>query len=66
VVSRAATRTVGVGNSPQEIVIRPDGGVAYVSCARGGTVSVIDLESSWSIHDIPTALGADGMAWVGR
>jgi YVTN family beta-propeller protein len=57
-------RSIAVGKGPQTIVIRPDDRVAYVSCARSGTVAVIDLTNWQMIATIPTAMGADGMTWA--
>jgi YVTN family beta-propeller protein len=55
--------TIAVGQAPQATLIRPDGRMAYVSCAGDGTVSVIDTASWNVVKSIPTADGADGLAW---
>lgn len=60
------SKTLDVGTAPQEILIRPDAKVAYVSCAGSGAFSVIDLANWQVIASIPTALGADGLAWAKR
>jgi YVTN family beta-propeller protein len=61
-------RTIDVPGSPQEIVVRPDGLVAYVSCMRGvqaGQIAVIDL-AKWTVQSLINAgVGADGLAWAG-
>jgi YVTN family beta-propeller protein len=59
-------RTISVGNAPQEILIQPDGRLAYVSCAGSGFVTAIDLATWTAVRDIPTAAGADGLAWAIR
>lgn len=59
-------RTISVGKAPQEILIQPDGRVAYVSCAGSGYVAAIDLATWTVVRDIPTAAGADGLAWASR
>jgi DNA-binding beta-propeller fold protein YncE len=61
-------RTIDVPGAPQEILVRPDGKVAYVSCIRRGQVgqiAVIDL-SQWKVQTlIDAGVGADGLAWAG-
>jgi YVTN family beta-propeller protein len=56
-------KTVGVGKSPQEVLIRPDGKVAYVSCSANHQISAIQL-SDWSVKSIEAGRGADGLAWA--
>jgi DNA-binding beta-propeller fold protein YncE len=57
-------RRIDVGTSPQEILIRPDGKVAYVSCAGSANVAAIDL-AQWKVQNL-IAVGkyADGLAWA--
>jgi DNA-binding beta-propeller fold protein YncE len=56
------TRTMDVPKTPTEILVRPDGKVAYVSC--GGKVGVIDL-STWTLEStFDAGQGADGLAWA--
>ncbi|ADW70826.1 YncE family protein [Granulicella tundricola] len=56
------TTTIDVPKTPTEILIRPDGKAAYVSC--GGKVAVIDL-ATWKVQSILQAgAGADGLAWA--
>lgn len=61
-------RTIDVPGEPQEIVMRPDGRVAYVSCERGeqvGQVAVIDL-AQWNVQAlIDVGKDGDGLAWAG-
>jgi len=53
-----------VPRSPQEIVVRPDGQVAYVSCDASGQVAVLDL-NDWKVEKlIEAGKGADGLAWA--
>ena len=54
-------RTIDVPKTPTEILVRPDGKVAYVSC--GGKVAVIDLEKWTTETAIDAGQGADGLAW---
>jgi YVTN family beta-propeller protein len=57
------TKTVAVAAHPQEVIIRPDGRVAYVSCGRAGQVAAISL-SDWSVQLMNASTGADGLAWA--
>ena len=57
-------RTIKVGERPQEVLVRPDGGVAYVSCFGGHQVAVIDLSSWQVVKMIDAGQKADGMAWA--
>ena len=55
-------RTIDVPGRPTEILIRPDGKVAYVSCLS--KVAQIDL-TSWKVTDLIQAGGdSDGLAWA--
>jgi YVTN family beta-propeller protein len=56
-------KTVGVGKSPQEVLIRPDGKAAYVSCNANHQISAIQL-SDWSVKSLEAGKGADGLAWA--
>jgi YVTN family beta-propeller protein len=57
-------RRIDVGTSPQEILIRPDGKVAYVSCAASNNVAAIDL-AQWKVLSLIAAgKYADGLAWA--
>jgi DNA-binding beta-propeller fold protein YncE len=60
-------RTIAVPGEPQEIIVSPDGKVAYVSCGRqkqNGQIAVIDL-SQWKVQSlIDAGVGADGLAWA--
>jgi len=57
------TRRIEVEAKPQEILIRPDGKIAYVSCASG-KVAAIDL-GKWNVQKlIVTGNYPDGLAWA--
>jgi DNA-binding beta-propeller fold protein YncE len=57
-------RTVDVPKAPQEILVQPDGALAYVSCDASRQVAVIDLKD-WKIAKlINTGPGTDGLAWA--
>ncbi len=55
-------RTIDVPKTPTEILVRPDGKVAYVSC--GGKVAAIRV-GDWTVEGlIDAGQGADGLAWA--
>jgi YVTN family beta-propeller protein len=57
-------RTVEVPKSPQEVLVRPDNQVAYVSCHESRKVAAIDL-NAWRVDKVIDAGGlADGLAWA--
>ncbi len=56
-------RTVEVPTSPQEILVRPDNRVAYVSCHESRKVAAIDLRT-WKTRIIEAGPMADGLAWA--
>ena len=59
-------RAVDVGKSPQEVLARPDGKSAYVSCAGANEVAEIDL-ATWKVkRTIATGNVTDGLGWTGR
>ena len=62
--SMKVTRTFDVPRAPQEIVVRPDGTSAYVSCDASHQVAVLDL-TNWKVEKlIDAGPGADGLAWA--
>jgi DNA-binding beta-propeller fold protein YncE len=67
VVDLRAMKVVGqikVPSSPQEILVRPGGKIAYVSCDRSNKVAVLDL-TNWSVaRTITAGAWADGLAWA--
>jgi DNA-binding beta-propeller fold protein YncE len=57
-------RRIEVANMPQEILIRPDGKIAYVSCSASGKVAAIDL-AEWNVQKLIVAgRFADGLGWA--
>ena len=56
-------RTISVQAAPQEVLIRPDGKVAYVSCDRSGQVAAIQI-GDWGVKLIGAGKGVDGLAWA--
>ena len=56
-------KTISVPAAPQEVIIRPDGKVAYVSCDRSHQVAAIQIRD-WSVKLIGAGKGVDGLAWA--
>jgi YVTN family beta-propeller protein len=55
---------VAVGKDPQEVLVRPDGKAAYVSCIGSNQVEEIDA-STWKVtRVIATGNGTDGLGWA--
>jgi YVTN family beta-propeller protein len=50
--------------APQEILVRPDGAVAYVSCDASAKIGVIDLKDFKVSTLIEVGKNADGLAWA--
>jgi len=62
--SLQVVRKIDVPAAPQEVLIRPDGKVAYVSCSTSGKVAAIDL-AQWKVQNLIAAGNfADGLAWA--
>jgi YVTN family beta-propeller protein len=60
----AVAHTVDVGKNPQEVLVRPDGKAAYVSCMGANQVAEIDL-ATWKVsRTIATGSGTDGLGWA--
>ena len=57
-------KTLDVPKAPQEVVVRPDGGVAFVSCDASKQVAVIDLKAFKVERLIDAGPLADGLAWA--
>jgi DNA-binding beta-propeller fold protein YncE len=56
--------TLDVPSRPQEVLIRPDNQVAYVSCDQSSKVAIVNL-STWQVDGlIDAGEGADGLAWA--
>ena len=62
--SFTVARTIDVPQAPQEVLIRPDNEMAYVSCDV--TAKVVAIRTAdWSIAaTIDAGKGADGLAWA--
>ena len=57
--------TLDVPRAPQEVLVRPDGAEAYVSCDASRQIAVIDV-TGWKVKKlIDAGPGADGLAWAG-
>ena len=57
-------RRIDVPSTPQEILIRPDGKIAYVSCNTSGKVAAIYL-GEWTVQKLIVAgKFADGLGWA--
>ena len=62
--SMQVARTIDVPKAPQEVLVRPDGRFAYVSCDASHQVAAIDLQS-WKVDRlIEAGPVADGLAWA--
>jgi DNA-binding beta-propeller fold protein YncE len=62
--SLEVVRTTDVGRRPSEILVRPDGLIAYVSCVGSHEVDAIDL-TQWKVQAaIQAGEGSDGLAWA--
>jgi YVTN family beta-propeller protein len=62
--AKKVVRTLQLPRAPQEILIRPDGAVAYVSCDASAKIGVIDLKE-WKVSAlIEVGKNADGLAWA--
>jgi len=60
----AVAHTVDVGKNPQEVLVRPDGKAAYVSCMGSAQVAAINL-ATWKMDKLVSAgKGADGLGWA--
>jgi len=57
-------RSVNVPKAPQEVLVRPDNQVAYVSCDASRKVAAINLQT-WNVDQlIDAGRGTDGLAWA--
>lgn len=57
-------KTFELPGSPSEILVRPDGGVAFVSCMGSGKIAVVDLRAWQAKEPIVLTPGVDGLAWM--
>jgi len=58
--------TISVPAEPQEILIRPDDRVAYISCDESQQVVALDLTSLKVTKTFKAGAGADGLAWAAQ
>ena len=66
IYGRLIDRFGGRPPTPQEMLVRPDGKMAYVSCDMSGKIVEIRT-SDWGIEKTITAgKVADGLAWAAR
>lgn len=57
-------KTFDLPDSPSEILVTPDGAIAFVSCVKAGKIAVLDLRN-WQLHEpIVLTAGVDGLAWA--
>ena len=62
--SLRVVHSIDVPKAPQEVLIRPDGKMAYVSCDSSAKVAAIRT-SDWKVETlIDAGKGADGLAWA--
>ena len=58
------SHVIDVPAAPQEVLVRPDGAIAYVSCDVSGKVAAIRT-SDWKVDAlIDAGKAADGLAWA--
>ena len=56
--------SLDVPKAPQEVLVRPDGLEAYVSCSDSRKIAVINVKD-WEVKRLIAAgPGADGLAWA--
>jgi len=62
----AVAKTIDVPAAPQEVLVRPDGQIAYVSCDQTGKIAAIRT-SDWTVEKlIDAGKAADGLAWAAK
>jgi DNA-binding beta-propeller fold protein YncE len=55
---------IDVPAAPQEVLVRPDGKIAYVSCDVSHKIAAIDT-ATWKVDTlIDAGKGTDGLAWA--
>jgi len=62
--AKKVVREFQLPRAPQEILIRPDGAMAYVSCDFSAKIGVIDLKKWELVTLIEVGKNADGLAWA--
>lgn len=59
-------RSVATPADPEEVLMRPDGKVAYVSCVTSHQIAEVNL-ATWKVtRTIQDGKNSDGIAWAGR
>lgn len=62
--SLKVVRNIDVPKAPQEVLVRPDDKVAYVSCDASHQVAAISIPN-WNVEKlIDAGRGTDGLAWA--
>lgn len=62
--SMRVVHSISVPKAPQEVLVRPDDQVAYVSCDASKQVAAINLKT-WNVDKlIDAGKSADGLAWA--
>ncbi len=57
-------RSMETPADPEEILMRPDGKVAYVSCVSSHKIAEVDL-GTWTVtRTIEDGTNSDGLAWA--
>ena len=64
VASRKITKKIPVGNSPEGILVAPDGDRAFLAVTGDNKVVVLDLKTLSIAGQISPGKGPDGMAWA--
>jgi len=61
-------RTIDVPANPQEVLVRPDGKVAYISCMGSASDQVAEIDlATWKVTRlIKTGKTTDGLGWAGQ
>jgi DNA-binding beta-propeller fold protein YncE len=62
--SRTLAKTFEAPTALGKVLVRPDGGVAYISFLTAGKIEVLDLHSWQMQPSIDLTPGVDGMAWA--
>jgi len=57
-------RNISLPPAPQEVIVRPDGQAAYVSCDKSRQVAVVST-TDWKVEKlIDAGKSVDGLAWA--
>ena len=60
----AVAQTIDVPAAPQEVLIRPDNRMAYVSCDSSAKIAAIEVGNWKVVALIDAGKSADGLAWA--